>query len=261
MEERSAPTYTMGDNPLAGDRLALLAEVFEETSGAFLAELAPAGPALAVDLGCGPGFTTRLLADTTGARRTVGLDASENFVERARRLHPDLEFEAHDVTLVPLPAAPADVIFVRYLLTHLPDAAQAITTWATQLAEGGRLLVEDVEAIETDAAPFRDYLEISGSMMRQHGGSPYVGEAIARYWPAGDVELVASRTVTIAPTAATAARLFQMNLATWRHNPWVVANVEPSRLDRLDAGLAELGTSHRAGEIRWTHRQAVYERG
>jgi hypothetical protein len=57
--------YTFGDTSLAARRLALLADVFEPPSRAFLAEFTRvAGDQLdlAVDLGCGPGHSTRLVA-------------------------------------------------------------------------------------------------------------------------------------------------------------------------------------------------------
>src|SRR4051794_17612598 len=68
--------YAYGDSDLAAERLALVATVFEPTSREFVQAAAPRSPALAVDLGCGPGHTTRLLHEATGAARTLGLDAS-----------------------------------------------------------------------------------------------------------------------------------------------------------------------------------------
>jgi hypothetical protein len=67
--------YAFGDSTPAARRLALLAEVFEPTSRAFLDHVGTrlAGPpGLAVDLGCGPGHTTRLLSSVLG-RGVLGL--------------------------------------------------------------------------------------------------------------------------------------------------------------------------------------------
>ena len=68
-------TYAFGDSERAARRLALVAQVFERSSEAFLAD-AKRRRALAVDLGCGPGHTTELLARATDSARCVGLDAS-----------------------------------------------------------------------------------------------------------------------------------------------------------------------------------------
>src|SRR4051795_1345013 len=98
MAEPSPAQYTFGDNATAGDRLSLLAAVFEESSATLLRRAAPVAPAVAVDLGCGPGHTTALVARCTGATRTWGLDASEGFLTQARRAYGQLEFVEHDVT-------------------------------------------------------------------------------------------------------------------------------------------------------------------
>jgi trans-aconitate methyltransferase len=72
----STYSYSFGDTPTAAQRLAVMARVFEPEMRTFLGTCAHLRPELAIDLGCGPGFTTRLLAETLQARRTVGLDVS-----------------------------------------------------------------------------------------------------------------------------------------------------------------------------------------
>ena len=121
-------SYAFGDTEPAERRLALLAEIFEPSSRAFLATHV-AGAQLAVDLGCGPGHTTRLLAEVTGAGRTVGLDWSPSFLAAAGRDHlAGIEFVGHDLTRLPFPVAGqgADVGYARYLLAHLPQQAAAV---------------------------------------------------------------------------------------------------------------------------------------
>src|SRR6266436_2669560 len=65
--------YTFGDTDIAARRLELLAHVFEHSTRAFLRE-APAArlglaqnlaQKIAIDLGCGPGFTTHLIAKSS----------------------------------------------------------------------------------------------------------------------------------------------------------------------------------------------------
>ncbi len=57
--------YLFQDTDLAARRLAVLAEVFAPASRAFLLDVVQSRPELALDLGCGPGYTTRLLAEVT----------------------------------------------------------------------------------------------------------------------------------------------------------------------------------------------------
>src|SRR2546422_2925352 len=152
--------YTYGDTDLAAKRLALVADVFEPTTRAFLIAAAPAHPSLAVDLGCGPGYTTRLIHEVTGADRTLGLDSSPWHIERARTsAAPGVSFAVHDATRVPFPGEPADLVFARLLVAHLADPAEAIARWSTTLTDHGRILVDDLEAIDADEPTFRTYLD------------------------------------------------------------------------------------------------------
>ena len=141
--------YTFGDGDLAADRLALVAAVFEPTSRALLirADAVVAGGAdgvgRAVDLGCGPGHTTRLVAAVCRARATLGLDASERFVATARSLtdDPAVTYAVHDVTRAPLPGGPADLVHARLLLAHLPGPLDVVELWRSCLRPGGVLVL------------------------------------------------------------------------------------------------------------------------
>ena len=197
--------YTFGDNTAAAQRLRLVAEIFAPTTTAFIARAVTRPPRLAVDAGCGPGYTTRLLAKTTGATSTVGLDSSRAFLDLARRDAPDgVSFMAHDVTTVPFPVAGADVILARYILCHLPQPEAGAAAWRTQLAPGGVLLLEEVETIETSQAAFRAYLDVMAGRMRAAGGELEIGPRLAR--------LGQSEVVSLRPTNGEAAGMFLRNL-------------------------------------------------
>jgi SAM-dependent methyltransferase len=175
--------HLFGDTEIAAARLDVVAEVFADTSRAFLRESVPPEPGLAVDLGCGPGHTTRLLAQTVRPRRTVGLELSEAFVARARRDAPDgVEFVRHDVTSVPFPTGSADLIYGRFLLSHFREPSTLVAAWGTQLASGGLLLTDEVEWIRTEHRAFSTYLEILDGLVRSRGAVLNAGpivEAIA----------------------------------------------------------------------------------
>src|SRR5918995_80789 len=96
--------YVFGDTDLAAARLARVAEVFAPTSRSFLSNFAQSSFDFALDLGCGTGHTTHLLAEVLRPRSTVGLDRSESFVSLARPSATDgISFVQHDVTAVPFP--------------------------------------------------------------------------------------------------------------------------------------------------------------
>lgn len=252
--------YTFGTGRLAGDRLATLARVFEPTTRAFLWAEAPREPALALDLGCGPGHTSRLVATITCARRTIGVERSAEFVARAEAEHGDvagLSFALRDVVDDPLPGAPADLVVCRYLLSHLPDPGAAMRAWSEQLAPGGRLLVEEVEEIRTDVEPFRRYLAHVTELLDANGQRLDVGPALHAAAPPPGVVRRSSKIATLQPSGADVVAMFRPNLATWRHDP-VFAD-HPADLDALDAAVAAQ-VDRRPGAITWRLRQLVWER-
>jgi trans-aconitate 2-methyltransferase len=258
-EGREEIVYTYGEGDSEADRLALVAELFQGTSGSFLSEAVGFRPRLALDLGCGVGHTTRLLAEVLRPDRVVGVERSANFLSKARVAAPEeVSFVRHDVTRAPLPhGGEADLIYARLLLSHLPDPEEVANEWLGQLAPGGLLLLDEVERIETEQPVFREYLGILARMMANHGQELYVGprlEAATR-----GPERRISRIVPAGPTTAHVARMFAINLANWRGNDYVRANHTEEELDRLAANLCDLTTSRDTDEIRWGMRQIAIE--
>ena len=232
--------YAFGDSEAAAQRLDLVAEVFEAPSRAFLQAWAPPQPRLAVDLGCGPGNTTALLAEVTGARRTVGLDASAAYVARATARFPALEFATHDALEAPFPTGPADVISCRYLVAHLPDPADAVTRWLTQLAPGGRLLVDEPHAIHAPHPVLERYEALVVARLEEHGTSMYPGDALDAVGPTH--RQVVEHPVPIRDAAA----MFGLNFAVWGDDP------------ELAADLADVARTGK-GFATWELYQAVFE--
>jgi SAM-dependent methyltransferase len=260
--ERAA--YTFGDSDLAAERLGLVAEVFEPPSRRFLGEVRDALddlPALAVDLGCGPGHTTRLLAEVTGARRTVGIDASSAFLDVARRTSGDgIEYVEHDVTAVPFPCGPADVGYCRLVLAHLPEPAAVVAAWMTQVRPGGVLAVDEVEYIETPDPVLARYEELVVALVASRGALMCAGPVLDRMEDGDGWRLQSSRLVEHRVPVELAARMYGMNLRTWRDDPAVTGACSQESLDRLAKDLAGLAGATGAGEVRWGLRQALFRR-
>ena len=248
--------YTYGDSELAGDRLALVARLFRPTSAAFLEAAAPRGVEVAVDLGCGPGRTTALVHETVGAGRKIGIDRSESFAVRAGRDVPGLAFLAADVATGILPVASAGLVYARLLLAHLSRPVAVIERWSTTLTIGGRILVDDLEAIETDDEVFRSYLDdVALSVIRAQGGALLVGPELHGAQDPLGLARVHDAVAVFTPTAEETARVFGMNLAV------LTERGEVGPQPRLAAALAAIAAGDRpAVEVRWHVRQLAWER-
>lgn len=260
---RDPVSYAFGDSEQAALRLALVADTFAEPSRAFLREERGATgappPGLAVDLGCGPGYTTRLLAECLRCARTVGIDASEAHVVRARRdADPGCEFVCADVLALPWPTGAADRVYARFLLSHLPEPEAAVAAFAGQLRPGGRLLLDEVEAIHTEDPIFRRYLDHVEDVLGARGQCLYVGPRLDACAPGGASSRV--RRHEVDPQRA--AALFALNWATLRSDPHVARAVGAGERDSLGRQLASLRNGAApAKRIVWELRQVTIGAG
>jgi trans-aconitate 2-methyltransferase len=255
------PRYTFGDTPVAARRLQLLSDAFESSTRAFLVEAAPGAPGVALDLGCGAGASTRLLAEVTGARHTVGVDTSTAFLEVASgQPAPGIGFVCHDATTVPLPGAPADLIYCRLLLAHVPDPAATVRAWATQLAPGGRLLVDEMEWIDAAHPVLAAYEAVVLDLVASRGAPMYAGPMVATILGAPGWRQCGNAVRKVSIPAPTAARIYELNLTTWRDDPHIREHHSADQIDGLARDLRELAESTGADPVVWALRQVAFER-
>ena len=84
-----------------------------------LARIDDPAPATVVDLGCGPGNLTALLADRWPSADLRGVDSSPEMIAEARAAHPEVAFEIGDVRDW-RPAEPVDVLVSNATLQWVP---------------------------------------------------------------------------------------------------------------------------------------------
>jgi trans-aconitate 2-methyltransferase len=94
-----------------------------------------------VDLGCGPGNSTELLARRFPQAEIVGLDSSDAMLAEARARLPHLRFEKADVAAW-RGAAPLDLIFGNAVLQWVPGHLALMVRLVAQLAPGGCLAIQ-----------------------------------------------------------------------------------------------------------------------
>jgi SAM-dependent methyltransferase len=258
----SAAGYTFGDSDLAARRLALVAATFARSTRQFLLTRSRPAPGFAIDLGCGPGFSTELIRATVGPSRILGVDASPAFVAAAaKRIADDrTRLLCADALDLPLEVVDADLIFARMLLTHLREPLAAIDVWRGRLSERGVLLLEEVDSIATEDPILTAYLDLQREMLIANGHVLDVGPRLdegLREHPA----LRANLVTTLRVPAPVAARMFAMNLETWRDRPEVTASHEIEELNAMAAALERIAQGEARTPIAWRLRQLVLTSG
>jgi trans-aconitate 2-methyltransferase len=106
-----------------------------------LARVPLQAPAVAVDLGCGPGNSTELLARRWPEARLTGVDNSASMLARAGQDHPDWTWELADIGQW-APKAPVDLIFANAALHWVPDHPALLPRLFGHVAKGGALAVQ-----------------------------------------------------------------------------------------------------------------------
>jgi hypothetical protein len=136
-----------------------------------------------------------------------------------------------------------------------------IARWATELAPGGLLVVEEVESIATSSSVLERYLAILDQMLRSQSNQLYIGSELEGAPVPASLAKRKSRILDFPVSPADAAAMFAMNLRTWRDHRFVREHVEKREIERLERDLDSLRADPSAGvEIVWKLRQLVYQR-
>jgi trans-aconitate 2-methyltransferase len=241
MSEQGQDVYTFGTTLTAARRLALLAGVYEPGTRMLLARWSPSDVRHAVDLGAGPGHTTRLLHELTRAGRTTGVERSAEFVALAQaEAVPGVQYVQADVTRDPLPVDPADVVHARFLLTHLSAPRSAVRIWGEALRPGGRLILQEVARLVSREPVLGRYYELVTELQLHHGQALDIGQRLAEISADSGLTVEHQAVRSWNPPTAAMAGLHVLNLRSWRADRYARSGFDPDELDGLDDALLEI---------------------
>jgi trans-aconitate 2-methyltransferase len=104
-----------------------------------IARIAAEDPSVVVDLGCGPGNLTRLLAERWPGARVTGVDSSEEMVRAAGRTGGPATFELGDLRtwVTGAAASGVDVLVSNATLQWVPDHLDLLPALLDTVAPGG----------------------------------------------------------------------------------------------------------------------------
>ena len=136
-----------------------------------MSEIAGPAPIDVLDVGCGTGFLSLLLAEL--GHRVTGIDMAPSMLAQARAKAATRGLAANfieaDAEAPNLPLASLDLIVERHVLWTLPHPEAALDTWRHLLRPGGRVVL--IEGLWDKMEPRDEYGDIH-DRLPLFGGRP-----------------------------------------------------------------------------------------
>jgi SAM-dependent methyltransferase len=166
------------------ERLRVLAGILEPTTLSLLERVGIRTGMCCLDVGCGGGDVAFELGCCVGPDGTVvGIDLDERTLELARSEatllgRHQVSFQLADVMSSDLPSE-FDLVYARFLLTHLSDPVGALARMHDALKPGGVLIIEEIDFAGhfcwPPCAAFERYQELYTKAVRLRGADPNIG--------------------------------------------------------------------------------------
>lgn len=221
MTAENLTTYSIRGGRDGRKRLRLLSRVLHDTTAALLDRAGLARDQWALDLGCGGGDVSREMARRVGASgRVVGVDTDAELlrIAQAEALEEGLtqiEYRQGDAA-APAQAASFDMVYARFLLSHLARPQDVLHSARQQLKPNGVIVVEDIDfsghASWPDDWCARRTAELCADCMRAGGGDPNLGLRLPSLLERAGFDAVQVNVVQVLTTSGEAKRLYPETL-------------------------------------------------
>ena len=176
--------YAIRGGAAGRERLRILSRVMHASTTSLFDRFGINNGQLCLDVGCGGGDVTVELARRIGPRgKAVGADIDDIKLELCRQEARQLDIK--NVTFLKLDvreldaSSQFDLVYSRFLLTHLSDPAGAVSAFYRSLLPGGIVAVEDIDFsgyfTYPESAAFRRYHELYCELVRRRGADPDIG--------------------------------------------------------------------------------------
>lgn len=169
------------------ERLRVLSQVLRPTTQALFDRVGIRAGMMCLDAGCGGGDVTFELGHRAGPTgRVLGLDMDGTQLDLARSEATASKIDNvsfHQTEIGAAEFAPEfDIVYARFLLTHLADPVAVIARMQSWLKPGGMLVIEDIDFsghfCHPESASFQRYVELYTYAVQRRGGDPHIGPRI-----------------------------------------------------------------------------------
>jgi ubiquinone/menaquinone biosynthesis C-methylase UbiE len=245
MQPADSDNYVLRGGEQGAERLRLLARVKWPTTRTLLRRVGLRPGMRCLDVGCGSGAVTLRLARRVGPTgQTVGIDRDERCLELARqeagRRGLAVVFRAASVDDLAEEGV-YDLVFSRFLLTHLPQPGPAVERLARAARPGGLVVVEDIEFAahfcHPACAAFERYVSLYQQAVRRRGGDPDIGPRLVGLLLDAGLRRVAVEVVQPTFRSGPGKRVAEVTMEHIREAVGAAGLAAPAEVDNIVAEL------------------------
>ncbi|MEO5343689.1 MAG: methyltransferase domain-containing protein [Gammaproteobacteria bacterium SHHR-1] len=187
----NAGSYAFGgfrQNQQELDRLKAQADAAQALEQAILQQCGLRPGMRVLDLACGPGLISCLLARMVAGGQVLGLDLSPQLLDEARAHAAqaglaNLSFQQGDAYALELADGGVDFVYARFLFQHLKRPEQALSEIMRVLRPGGILAIADVDdawlSLYPEPARFAAFVRRAAQAQAGQGGDRHIGRKLA----------------------------------------------------------------------------------
>jgi SAM-dependent methyltransferase len=176
--------YAIGGGKEGKERLSLISQVLLPTTLQLLNTVGLSKGMKCLDMGCGGGHVTKLLASLVGPQgKVTGTDSDGEILALAQQ-----DASAEHLNNIEFRQADAssyqdeeiyDLVYARFLLTHLCEPEKCLVAMTRTCKPDGVIVVEDIDFTGSFCYPYcaayQKYLELYQQVIYRRGGDPDIG--------------------------------------------------------------------------------------
>ena len=176
--------YVISGGREGKERLKLISQMLQPTTSQLLKTAGISEGMNCLDVGCGGGFVTRLLADLVGPEgKVVGIDSDGAILALAREdaaaAHlNNVEFRQADASICQ-EAEAYELVYARFVLTHLSEPEKCLNTMVRACRHKGLVVIEDIDFTGSFCYPYcaayQRYTELYQQVVLRRGADPNIG--------------------------------------------------------------------------------------
>src|SRR5688500_5509631 len=184
-----AEGYVLGNQDSEIARLEMQSSLFEPITKQSLLNAGLKKGMSCIDIGCGSGSVTRLMAKMVGETgRVVGVDVDNRYLEYCNRIitsRQNIEFIHDDIRKRQLGSKERfDIVYSRFTFHHLTDKREAVRAMQRLAKKNGSVMIQDL-----DHAPgswlcypenkvFNTLRKVYVALIKKGGGDPLAGRKL-----------------------------------------------------------------------------------